>query len=236
VEELQSFHERILVAGQYNALAQVVLKVLSPGVPDFYQGQELWDFSLVDPDNRRPVDFAGRREALAGIGESESLPSLRDPKLKLLVTHRLLQVRRRLAHLWMQGDYVPLDVAGPLAEHLIAFGWRGAESQRIELVAVVPRFVQKLIDAERASKQAHSTSEDSAAADPSVGRCLPSPAVWDGTAIAWPMVGHLAATNVFTGEQRPLDDSAIAVGPLLASFPIAVLEVNPEPAAATDFR
>src|SRR5205823_455609 len=68
VAEVQTFRERITDAGQYNALAQLVLKLLSPGVPDIYQGQELWDYSLVDPDNRRPVDFEARRTALADVG------------------------------------------------------------------------------------------------------------------------------------------------------------------------
>jgi (1->4)-alpha-D-glucan 1-alpha-D-glucosylmutase len=228
VEELQAFHARIVDAGQYNALAQLVLKLLSPGVPDLYQGQELWDYSLVDPDNRRPVDFGFRREALADVGQTflsateksgrqECLPhmSLRDPRLKLLVTHRLLQVRRRLAHLWAQGDYVPLEVTGPLAEHIVAFGWRGTESQRIELLAAVPRFVQKLIDAERQS-----------GADIPVCRPPLPPSVWEGTAIAWPMVGRLLATSVFNAARYSLEESAIAVGTLLADFPVAVLETT----------
>jgi len=214
VAELQAFHDRIVDAGQYNALSQLVLKLLSPGVPDIYQGQELWDYSLVDPDNRRPVNFNFRREALAQL-DQQAL-SIRDPRLKLLVTQRLLHLRRRLAHLWASGDYVPLEASGPLAENVIAFGWRGAESQRLELVAVVPRFVQKLIDAQRArGPEAHAGPWP-----------LPSE-VWEGTTIAWPMVGRMTATSALNGDQQSLEEALIPVGPLWAHFPVAVLEVAP---------
>jgi (1->4)-alpha-D-glucan 1-alpha-D-glucosylmutase len=224
--ELQAFHDRIADAGQYNALSQLVLKLLSPGVPDIYQGQEFWDYSLVDPDNRRAVDYGLRHAALVeaergslfgsdDAGRHESLPhvSLRDSRLKLLVTQRLLKIRRRLAHLWSHGDYVPLDLTGPLADHVIAFGWRGVESQRIELVAAVPRFVQKLIDAERSGKEdAHAP-----------GWPLPA-TVWDGTSIAWPMVGRLIGTSAFTGRRHPLEESSLPAGDLFSDFPVAVVE------------
>jgi (1->4)-alpha-D-glucan 1-alpha-D-glucosylmutase len=222
--DVQAFHDRIVDAGQYNALAQLVLKLLSPGVPDIYQGQELWDFSLVDPDNRRPVNYDLRRGGLAQVGQtfpsaSDSpadknvcpMFSLRDPHLKLFVTRTLLNLRRRLAHLWTLGDYVPLDVTGPLAEHLIAFGWRGDESQRIELFAVVPRFVQKLIDAQRG-------------ADTPICHPFLADKVWQDTALSWPMVGRLASRNVFTGAEHILEEATLAIGPLLANFPLAVLE------------
>ena len=103
-------------------------------MPDIYQGQELWDFSLVDPDNRRPVDFAQRRKMLArlrkDVGRNDrSLLALarqlaqnpRDPRLKLFVTWRVLQFRRQHADLFRLGDYIPLDVGGPQARHVCAF-------------------------------------------------------------------------------------------------------------------
>ncbi len=218
--ELQAFHERILDAGQYNALAQLVLKLLSPGVPDIYQGEELWDYSLVDPDNRRPVDFEIRRKALADVVaesfqvSSLASPPLRDPRLKLLVTQRLLQLRRRLAHLWSAGDYVPLETAGLLAEHAVAFGWRNAESHQLELVAAVPRFVQKLIEAER-------TSGARAAASLSA---LP-PSAWEGTFVVLPAGTNLPVRNVFTGQCTTLAEPALPMGDLLGEFPVGVLEM-----------
>jgi (1->4)-alpha-D-glucan 1-alpha-D-glucosylmutase len=211
VSEVQTFLERIVDAGQYNALGQLVLKLLSPGVPDIYQGQELWDYSLVDPDNRRAVDFKTRRDGVSGLDQKR--PGLRDPQLKLLVTQRLLHLRARLPHLWSHGDYVPLEVAGLLADHIIAFGWRGAESQRVELVAVVPRFVQKLIDACRAAE---------------VPFChAPLPAsVWDGTFIVLPVGTSLAATDALTGRGHTLREPAVPVNELLADFPISVIEAT----------
>ena len=123
--------------GLYTALSQLLLKLTAPGVPDIYQGQELWDFSLVDPDNRRPVDFALRRKMLARLGKDagrkdRSLLALarqlvldpRDPRLKLFVTSRVLQFRRQYAGLFRHGDYIPLDVSGPQAKHVCVFRGR----------------------------------------------------------------------------------------------------------------
>lgn len=215
--ELHAFGERIADAGQYNALAQVVLKLLSPGVPDIYQGQEFWDYSLVDPDNRRPVDFAARRAALAEIKESaasiQSL-SLHDPQLKLLVTHRLLALRRRLAHLWTHGEYLPLEVSGPLSDHLLAFAWRGTESQRIELIVAVPRFVQKLIDADRLSATTPTPA-------------LLPPTVWSGTTITWPNGQPLSAKNLLTGDSLTLNHTPLDAATLFNHFPLAILETSP---------
>jgi len=228
IEEVQAFHERIVDAGQYNALAQLALKLLAPGVPDIYQGQELWDYSLVDPDNRRPVNYSVAREALAQVArdflsagasngrqEVSRHVSLRDPRLKLMVTHRLLNVRRRLAHLWSQGDYIALDVSGPLAEHVLALAWRGAESQRIELVAVVPRFVQKLIDAER----------QRGADIPASHLALPT-RVWEGTVVAWPANECGVGTHIFTGQTLSITEPHVEVAASLSDFPIAVLEMT----------
>ena len=236
IAELQAFVDRIAAAGQYNALAQLAIKLLSPGVPDIYQGQELWDWSLVDPDNRRPVDYSQRRELLAAVGQpflsanvGQTFPPasscsgkpvcwphapLHDPRLKLLVTHRLLAARRRLANLWSEGDYVPLEVAGPLADHLLAFAWRGAESQRLELIVAVPRFVQKLFDAQRAQE-----------ANPSSPRFAYLPAFnWNDTAVTLPVASPLAARNIVSNDPLTLHDGHVAASELFAHFPLAVLE------------
>jgi (1->4)-alpha-D-glucan 1-alpha-D-glucosylmutase len=218
--EMQAFHERITDAGQYNALAQLVVKLLSPGVPDIYQGQELWDYSLVDPDNRRPVDFEGRRQLLSEVvSESWQISKLasqplRDPRLKLLVTQRLLQLRSRSAHLWSTGDYVPLETAGLLADHVLAFGWRSAESHQLELVAAVPRFVQKLIDAERATGAANASS-----------LCALPASIWEGTFILLSPGTNLPVKNAFTGQCTTLIEPALPAGVLLGEFPVGVLEM-----------
>ena len=132
--DLRQFLARIVVPGLYNSLSQALLKITSPGVPDFYQGTELWDFSLVDPDNRRPVDYAVRRALLGRSAELASsdpaalkveieraLASPADGWLKLLVTSRALAARRAQQTLFVDGTYVPLEVTGANARHVVAF-------------------------------------------------------------------------------------------------------------------
>src|SRR5262249_45692575 len=134
---------------------------------------------------------------------------------KLLVTQQLLHLRKRSSQLWASGDYVPLEVAGPLEEHVIAFGWRNAESHRLDLIIAVPRLVQKLIDVERSSP---------AGMPP---RIYPLPAdVWAGTTVTWPNGQTLAAKNLFTGECTRLDQPTIDAAVLLGNFPIGVLELS----------
>jgi (1->4)-alpha-D-glucan 1-alpha-D-glucosylmutase len=129
--DFRRFLARIARPGVENSLCQVVLKATVPGVPDFYQGTELWDFSLVDPDNRRPVDYAARRALLRELGPLEGEALRRriavarahptDGALKLLVTMRALAHRRRHADLYRRGDYLPLAVEGPGSRHVLAF-------------------------------------------------------------------------------------------------------------------
>ena len=125
------FQKRVAYHGFLNSLAQVVLKVCSPGVPDFYQGSELWDYSLVDPDNRRPVDYAHRTALLSQLGPpAEMLRSWEDGRVKLFVTARALAVRRRLS-----GAYRAVDTGTP---HAVAF-LRGDD-----VLVVVPRLTTTL--------------------------------------------------------------------------------------------
>jgi (1->4)-alpha-D-glucan 1-alpha-D-glucosylmutase len=131
VSELRRFVGTILMPGICNSLSQVVLKITAPGVPDIYQGTELWDLSLVDPDNRRPVDFSVRRALLAELGAraEADLPALcralmsrpADGGIKLLVTARALRHRRLNRARYDRGDYVALEVDGARARHVVAF-------------------------------------------------------------------------------------------------------------------
>jgi (1->4)-alpha-D-glucan 1-alpha-D-glucosylmutase len=108
--ELFAFVEEIAPAGAINSLAQTLLRLTVPGVPDLYEGTELWDLSLVDPDNRTPVDFALRQELL-GTGDS----------LKQMLIVRALGLRKAMPELFVHGSYEPVAVEGPLADHVIAF-------------------------------------------------------------------------------------------------------------------
>jgi len=130
--------KRVAYHGFLNALAQVVLKVTSPGVPDFYQGSELWDFSLVDPDNRRTVDYAQRKSLLKSIDAADPAELLRrwqDGRVKLFVTRKALEVRARHAEVFRRGDYRPLREGGT---NVCAFA-RGDS-----IVVVVPRLTTSL--------------------------------------------------------------------------------------------
>jgi (1->4)-alpha-D-glucan 1-alpha-D-glucosylmutase len=124
LKELSAFVARIGRAGALNSLQQTVLRLASPGIPDLYQGTELWDFSLVDPDNRRPVDFAKREAWLAQTPPSEFLPEWRDGRVKLAVIQRVLALRAHLPELLSQSTYLPLAVRGAHASSVIAFARR----------------------------------------------------------------------------------------------------------------
>ncbi len=109
-----------------------------PGVPDFYQGTEFWDLSLVDPDNRRPVDFAERREVLASIETPDwknLVQNWSNGHLKLAWTRHLLKLRTELAELFTHGDYQPLEISGPHRDHVIAFARRRGRDAAITVVA-----------------------------------------------------------------------------------------------------
>jgi (1->4)-alpha-D-glucan 1-alpha-D-glucosylmutase len=120
--EAAQLARRIGPAGAVNGLAQALLKLTTPGVPDFYQGTEFWDFSLVDPDNRRPVDFPARRASLAtGISPAALLEDWPDGRVKQAVLARVLALRRAQPALFAQGDYRPLALRGPRRDHALAF-------------------------------------------------------------------------------------------------------------------
>jgi (1->4)-alpha-D-glucan 1-alpha-D-glucosylmutase len=143
--DIESFVvETLLVPGRVNSLAQKVIQLTMPGIPDVYQGTELWDLSLVDPDNRRPVDYWKRARLLASLG-SRTVPGLGERDLhddgaaKLLVVSRALDLRRRRPELFgPTGSYTPMPAVGPVAGHVIAFS-RGGDA-----VTVAPRLVARL--------------------------------------------------------------------------------------------
>jgi (1->4)-alpha-D-glucan 1-alpha-D-glucosylmutase len=118
--EVAAFAGRIAPAGAAKGLAQAVLRLTTPGVPDLYQGTEYWDESLVDPDNRRPVDFDARRASL-GTTPAAALPQWRDGRVKQAVIQRLLQLRAERPGLFQHGAYRPVEVTGPRAGELLAF-------------------------------------------------------------------------------------------------------------------
>jgi (1->4)-alpha-D-glucan 1-alpha-D-glucosylmutase len=146
------FAERVAEKGMIFSLAQTVLKLTAPGIPDIYQGNEIWDFSLVDPDNRRPVDYARRVELLASIDKrrpSELLEHWQDGGIKMKVTQALLQFRRQHPEVFSGGDYLPLETTGEKAEDIVAFLRKSGET---EVLVVVPIRASSTPEAGRSSE------------------------------------------------------------------------------------
>ncbi|UHG93964.1 malto-oligosyltrehalose synthase [Spirosoma oryzicola] len=134
-KRFESFHRQIADLGIINSLAQLVLKCTCPGLPDVYQGCEGWDLSLVDPDNRRPVDFDQRQRWLDELTTSDSdnrwpelWESRYDARIKLLLVHLLLSERKKQADLFANGHYIPLQVEGRYKQHVLAFARRYGQS------------------------------------------------------------------------------------------------------------
>lgn len=215
LEDFTAFQARVAHVGVFNSLAQTLVKITAPGVPDFYQGTELWDLSLVDPDNRRPVDWALRRRLLdelaaarAGGGDSAALvhelvKTKEDGRIKLDVIRQALAFRGRHRELYDAGDYRLVEVRGAHADHLCAFV-RVREPQ--SAVTVVPRLL-----ARRGGD------------DLPLGR-----GYWGDTWLEVPYAPGTTLRNVLTGERvtaSPMESrTGLAVGDVLASLPIALLE------------
>jgi (1->4)-alpha-D-glucan 1-alpha-D-glucosylmutase len=137
LDALETFARRVALLGAINSLSQITLKATLPGVPDFYQGTEFWDLSLVDPDNRRPVDFAARASALASVEKPDWGKLAADwpsGRIKLAWTRQLLKLRSELAEVFTEGDYAPLEVTGPHRDHVIAFARRHGRDAAIVAV------------------------------------------------------------------------------------------------------
>ena len=208
LDSFLAFQKDIAFYGVFNSLAQVLLKLTCPGVPDFYQGSELWDLNLVDPDNRRPVDFETRRRLLGEVRElatgdkgrdlKELLDERADGRIKLYVTWRGLQARKACGELFQEGSYVPLKVVGPHRRHVVAFARRHGNSAA---VTMIPRFLTDLVP-------------------PGVYPLGES--VWRDTAVKLHRRMSSAWTNAFTGETFESVDT-LACSIVFARFPVALL-------------
>src|SRR4029453_12405754 len=147
-KDFAEFQAPIARAGMFNSLSQTLLKITSPGVPDFYQGTEIWDFSLVDPDNRRPVDYEHRRRLLDSLRgkEAESLArdllrSALDGRIKMFVTTGALNHREKNRELFEQSEYLPMQPAGERERHVVSFARRiGAKTT----IVIATRFFMRL--------------------------------------------------------------------------------------------
>jgi (1->4)-alpha-D-glucan 1-alpha-D-glucosylmutase len=215
VTALQLLLPALKLFGAVNSLAQVVLKTASPGVPDFYQGCEMWDLSLVDPDNRRPVDYSLRAAALDAMlrkAENEgpmavcrdTTASLDNGRIKLWTTHRALALRSEIPELFRSGEYVPLSANEGFAQHVIAF-LRRHEGNCV-LVAV-PRFACTLM---------RNRPE------------LPLGEAWNDAELLAEDCAGQRMLNVFTGNEMAVPENGrIRLAELFAEFPVAMLRCCP---------
>jgi (1->4)-alpha-D-glucan 1-alpha-D-glucosylmutase len=194
--------QRLAHLGIVNSLAQVVLKCTVPGVPDFYQGSELWNLTLVDPDNRRLVDWEPHeRLAKSAMTENwrELLTTWGDGRVKLRLTAEVLRFRRGHPAVFMEGEYVALKTSGRFSDRVIAFARR---TGRETVVVVVPRLSAML-------------------GSPPLGL------VWEDTTVMLPTnVGALR--EILTGRdvRRSNGSSKIALADLFAELPVAILAVS----------
>jgi (1->4)-alpha-D-glucan 1-alpha-D-glucosylmutase len=204
VTEAANFAHRIGPAGAINGLAQTLLKLTVSGVPDFYQGTEFWDQSLVDPDNRRPVDFEPRITALA---DEQPLPALasrwRDGRVKQALIHRVLEARKSQPELFARGTYQPLQVTGALAGHVVAFTRSLGDAH---CIVVAPRLTARLL-----------------AGDDIV---LMPPRIWDGTELHLPRALRGRRYRPMIGDDVQSPSSVWSVTAVLGGFPGAMLITN----------
>jgi (1->4)-alpha-D-glucan 1-alpha-D-glucosylmutase len=177
----RAFHKRIAYFGAINSFSQTLLKITAPGTPDFYQGTELWDFSLADPDNRHPVDFEIRKAWLEWLkshdNPKELMANWRDGRIKMFLIWKSLNFRRRQIDLFLHGDYIPIETTGRHATNVIAFARRNDNRWAI---IVVPRL----------------SSQITRSGSPPVGE-----AVWADTRLTLPPECPTDFHDIFTGNR-----------------------------------
>jgi (1->4)-alpha-D-glucan 1-alpha-D-glucosylmutase len=188
--------------GALNSLVQVALKSTMPGVPDFYQGTELWDLSLVDPDNRRAVDFPARAQALQSVAGSADWTALAkawpDGRIKVALMAHLLALRREFAQVFTEGDYRPLDVKGRDSTEITAFArCHGGDA----ILVIVARLFNRTTQG---------------------GRRWPSRHDWDATV----SVEGFSALQPLLTQRRAPPGPELAVSEVFDALPIAVLRAR----------
>jgi len=213
-EDFLRFQRKIAWHGALNSLSQVLIKITAPGVPDFYQGTELWDFSLVDPDNRRPVDFRKRIQMLGAVRRQHSdnlrlflndiLSHWQDGRVKLYLVDEALDFRRANAELYLQGSYAALEAEGTNQQYICAFARHKDDNW---CVTVAPRLTAKLVSA---------------------GRRPVGKAVWGDTSLLLPAESPETWHNVLTDEtiaayKTPAGHKVLSLAGVLNRFPVALL-------------
>jgi (1->4)-alpha-D-glucan 1-alpha-D-glucosylmutase len=222
LNDFSQFHQRLAFAGMLNSLSQTLLKMTSPGAPDFYQGTELWDLNLVDPDNRRPVDFAKRRILLDELkrGEETDLGGLlcdllsnwQDGRVKLYLIYKTLKFRSEHRDLLQTGDYLPLYAAGKFREYICAFARR---LNNHWIVVAAPRLLARITPP---------------------GRWPLGQPVWENAVLSLPHGTPDRWHNILTGEtlsacETKRRQKGLPLHQIFKTCPVALIEERPNNAA-----
>ncbi|RPF49340.1 maltooligosyl trehalose synthase [Thermodesulfitimonas autotrophica] len=237
--DFEALEETVAYYGALNSLAQALLKIATPGIPDFYQGTEVWNFSLVDPDNRRPVDFARHSALLQGLQKDEKsrsklslvqelLASWKDGRIKLYTIYKALHFRRDHLELFSGGAYLPLTVAGLRREHVCAF-IRQKGNQWV--VVAVPRLLVRLQQQSRTGLR-NPEAPALPARQPPLGA-----ATWNDDRLLLPESAPEEWYNIFTGESlryvpsphcgsTPEGGHTLYLADVFRSFPVALLTAD----------
>lgn len=208
LQRLRIFQSKIAPYGMINSLSQLLIKMTAPGVPDIYQGTEMWDLSLVDPDNRRPVNYEHRLHELKELDQWAECdrPSLltnllsypQDGRIKLYLTARALEARSQYLDIFQDGDYVPVRVTGAYADHIVSFVRRAGSRYAL---TVVPCFPTALVEP---------------------GQFPLGEAIWKDTALELPSGSSVNWLDVLTQETHT-GDVSLPVSQILSTFPVALL-------------
>lgn len=209
LKEFLVVQKKVAHYGIFNSLSQALIKITSPGVPDFYQGTELWDLNLVDPDNRRPIDFEKRKRFISEIMEKEEgdilnligelISTEEDGRIKLYLIYKALKTRNERKELFDNGDYFPLEVRGKHSEHAIAFARKKEKNWTITLA---PRLLTYLV---KEDEYPHGEN------------------VWGDTQIVIPEDASLSSwRDVFTNRVIKTEKT-LPIGEVLKHFPVSLL-------------
>lgn len=217
ISDFLPFQKMISHYGAFNSLSQTLLKIVSPGLPDFYQGSEIWDLSLVDPDNRRPVEYEKRIKMLNELARREKEEPLselarrltinkNDGMVKMFLIYKALNFRRENRDVFERGEYIPIEAIGERLGNICAFARRHNGK---DVVVIAPMFYTKL-----------SAADDS----PPFGR-----EIWKESFISVPFASAEAKyINIFTGKTAEIIErqgsSALSLADVISDFPVALLE------------
>jgi (1->4)-alpha-D-glucan 1-alpha-D-glucosylmutase len=204
--KLVNWVTRVTPAGMVKSIGQTVLRLTSPGVPDLYQGTDFWDFSLVDPDNRRPVDYAEREKGLVGYAAIKNVDGWHQGRLKQQIICNILALRAELPDLFLKGEYLPLDITGPLAGNAIAFARR---DQQQTVIVIVNHLPYRLLQADDLSDVP-----------------IIQAAAWNDTTVSLPAStdDSVPWINVLTDEKTDIADGKIRLTDALRLLPVAIIK------------